>query len=139
MTPRAERYKTYLETLTPETLENLSNNVSETVHFKDPFNDVRGAENMHRVFQHMFENLDDIKFRVHHTIEQGDLCMMEWRFESRLRGQKWAFDGVSSLVFSDDGRVQSHIDYWDAATHFYERLPLIGAVIRWIRRRVAKP
>jgi len=134
-----ERYKIYLETLTPESLHDLPRHVTDQVHFKDPFNDVRGAEHMQRVFQHMFENLEDIRFTIHQAIEQDNICMMEWRFKSRLQGQDWCFDGVSTIRFSEDGRVQSHIDYWDAADNFYVRLPLIGALIRWIRKRVTTP
>jgi len=139
VTPKMERYKAYLESLTPETLQDLSSYVTDEVYFKDPFNDVRGADHMQRVFQHMFENLKDIRFIVHQTIEQDNICMMEWRFESRLRDKKWGFDGASKIAFSDDGRVQLHIDYWDAAGSFYARLPLIGTLIRWIGKRATTP
>ena len=107
------------------------------VRFKDPFNDVRGVDAMARVFRHMFENVGDIRFTVAHSVAAGATCLMAWRFEGRLRGKTWAFDGASVICFAPDGRVREHIDHWDAARDFYERLPVIGWLLAWLRGRLA--
>ena len=137
MTDHAARYKTSLESLSPQTLENLSDYVVPSVRFKDPFNDVTGIEPMQRILKDMFDQVENVKFTVRQIMSDGNRCLMEWRFEGRLRGKDWSFDGTSSIVFSGDGRVQSHIDYWDAAENFHQHLPVIGSVIRWINGRVA--
>ena len=31
----------------------------------------------------------------------------------------------------------NHIDYWDASTQFYNRVPIIRSLIRFIQRRVS--
>ena len=36
-----------------------------------------------------------------------------------------------------DGRIARHRDYWDAAGELYEKLPLLGTLMRWLRRRIA--
>ena len=132
-----ERYRAYLESLTPDTLANLSDHVTDDVRFKDPFNDVRGVDGMARVFRHMFDNVRDISFEVHRAMMEDDVCLMQWRFQGRLGCAPWAFDGTSALRFAPDGRVAEHIDYWDAAGSFYERLPFIGWLLSWVRRRLA--
>jgi hypothetical protein len=43
--------------------------------------------------------------------------------------------GASHLVFSDQGLVTLHRDYWDAAEELYEKLPLVGGLMRWLKRR----
>ena len=58
-------YVEYLENLSPSTIDTLNKYVSNNVRFKDPFNDVTGIEKMKVVFQHMFENVKNIKFEVH--------------------------------------------------------------------------
>lgn len=138
MTEHHERYRRYLETLTPESLAQLSVHVTPDVRFKDPFNDVRGVESMAAIFRHMFENIPEVRFTVRHLMAEGDNCLMTWRFEGKLRGRAWAFDGASALRFAPDGRVAEHIDYWDAAGNFYEQLPLIGWLLRRIRRRLSE-
>jgi len=34
------------------------------------------------------------------------------------------------------GKVVEHIDYWDAAEQVYERLPLLGPILRRVRQRL---
>lgn len=132
-----ERYRAYLETLTPDKLADLKNYVTEDVRFKDPFNDVTGAIAMMRVFRHMFENVGNISFTVLHAVSVDNICLMAWRFQGQLRGVPWIFEGMSIVRFASDGRVAEHIDHWDAARNFYERLPFIGWLLSRARRRLA--
>jgi hypothetical protein len=85
----------------------------------------------------MFDTLGAVTFKVRHAAADDDTCLMEWRFEATLRGRPWAFEGMSLVRFTPDGRVSEHIDYWDAAAALYERLPIIGRLLMWIRRRLA--
>ena len=136
MNPAHDRYRKYLETLTPKTLRELPEYVLSDVRFKDPLNDVRGVDSMARVFQHMFENVRGIQFEVRHSASDGTICLMSWRFEGYLSGKPWGFDGTSVIRFAEDGRVFEHIDHWDAARDFYERLPFIGRLLAFLRRRL---
>ncbi len=43
--------------------------------------------------------------------------------------------GASLLVLDGPGLVTLHRDYWDAAEELYEKLPVVGALMRWLRRR----
>jgi predicted ester cyclase len=131
-----DRYRRYLEGLSPETLGALGDFVTPDVHFKDPFNDVNGVEAMRRVLGHMFENVRDIRFTVSHMATDGNVCFMSWRFDGQLRDRAWSFNGTSVVSFNADGRVIEHIDHWDAAGDFYEHLPVIGHLLRFVRRRL---
>ena len=132
-----DRYRTYLETLTPESLAEISAYVTDDVRFKDPFNDTRGVDAMSRVFRHMFENVEDVNFDIHEMLAEGSVCLMAWRFGGRLSGKSWNFDGTSVIRFAEDGRVAEHVDHWDAGRDFYERLPLIGWLFATVRRRLS--
>jgi steroid delta-isomerase len=132
-----EAYRRYLETLSPSSLENLAAFVTPDVRFKDPFNDVRGVAAMQRVLTHMFDAVGPVFFRVTEMVSDKDSCMMHWRFSGTLRDSPWVFDGMTVVRFDGNGRVCEHIDYWDAAGAFYERLPAIGALLRWLRTRLA--
>ena len=132
-----DRYRRYLEDLSSATLGDLETYVTADVRFKDPFNDVRGVDAMRRVFQHMFENVQDVKFCAQDMASEGPMCFMSWRFEGKLRGNPWIFDGASIIRFAEDGRVTEHIDHWDAGVNFYERLPIIGSLLAFLRRRLA--
>jgi hypothetical protein len=33
-------------------------------------------------------------------------------------------------------RIDLHRDYWDAAEEMYEKFPLVGSLMRWLKNRV---
>lgn len=135
---RAAAYIRFYETMTPESLARLPDLVTPDLHFADPFNDVRGIAAMQRILAKMFADLREPRFVVTHHAWDGELCFLRWRFTARSKsGDPWAIEGMSELRFAADGKVASHIDHWDAGKQFYEKLPLIGALLRLIRRRVA--
>jgi len=136
MTDRLDTYITYLESLTPETLPSLDQYVTNDVRFCDPFNDVRGVALMTRVFEEMFENVGPVAFTVTKRAELGDQAFIAWRFDGRLFDKPWTFEGVSELTFAADGRVVEHIDRWDSAGDFWQRVPLIGWLLRRMKRRL---
>lgn len=133
-----QKYRIFLETLTSQTLHDLPHHVSVDVHFADPFNDVVGVTAMAAVFQHMFDNVKDIRFRVVEEATNGHIVFWNWTFDAQFRGKPWHVSGTSVLRFSSEGRVTEHVDYWDAAKHFYEKLPLIGTLLSGIRWRVSQ-
>jgi steroid Delta-isomerase len=109
--------------------------------FKDPFNEVRGLPAVQRIYAHMFEALEAPRFTVTARIQQGDQVFLAWdfrfAFRSYQRGREQLVRGGSHLRLAPDGRIASHRDYWDAAEEVYEKLPAIGSLMRWLKRRAA--
>jgi len=132
----ADAYVAFFENLTPESLSDLENVLNDGVRFSDPFNDVSGIQAMRGIFERMFRDVTDPKFRVSRVAFHGDACLLKWTFTGRSQIGALTIDGMSTLLFDDTGRVIEHVDYWDAAASVYERLPLIGAVIRFIQKRL---
>jgi steroid delta-isomerase len=137
---RLQRYTRFFEQMTVGGLGQLADVMTEDVHFVDPFNDVVGLEKVEAIFLHMFRNLEKIQFTVTHaaTIDDSETVgLISWELNSELRGRPYRIEGMSEISFASDGRVRRHIDHWDAARQFYERLPIIGWLLRMIRRRLA--
>jgi steroid delta-isomerase len=130
---------TFFETLTPASLATLPSLYATDARFKDPFNDVTGLPAISGIFSHMFETLEAPRFVVHERIVQGSQCFLTWEFRFRFRRFKQGEDqvilGGSHLVFDTAGRVTLHRDYWDAAEELYEKLPVVGGLMRWLKRR----
>lgn len=130
---------TAFEALTPDTVEALASLYSADARFRDPFNDVRGRAAVARIFGHMFEQLDSPRFEVHSAMSEGDTAWLDWTMHFAMRGQALQIVGATRLRFDDAGCVAEHRDYWDAAQELYEKLPVIGSAMRWLRRRLAVP
>lgn len=136
--PRAQRVIQFFETLGPADVARLGEIYTDDGYFKDPFNEVRGLAEIGRVFDHMFVALREPRFAVTEAVVQGDQCFLTWDFHFRFRSLAsgpQVVRGASHLRFAADGRVAWHRDYWDAAEELYEKLPGLGALMRWLRRR----
>jgi steroid delta-isomerase len=136
-----ERLVRYFEELTPADLDRLGTIYCEDALFKDPFNEVRGLAAIHGVFTHMFATVQTPQFRVTGTIPGQQEAMVAWEFHCRLgrSGQPLCLRGVSHLEFAPDGRVSRHRDYWDTAEELYMKVPLLGWLMRLLRRLLAAP
>jgi len=134
----ADAYLRFYETMEPHSLDQLDALVTPDVRFADPFNDVRGPEAMRRIFRHMFEKVQGSRFYVTYKAFDGNVLLVRWRFSGHVQvlgREPWVVEGVSEIHIDSDGRISAHIDHWDAAAQFYERLPLVGPLFRFIRRR----
>ncbi len=137
---RVARVVAMFESLAPADLARLAEFYTADARFKDPFNDVTGVPAIRRIFEHMFTALDEPRFVVRDVVAEGDQCFLTWDFDFRTRGagaQAMRIHGASHLRFDAAGRVAVHRDYWDAAEELYEKLPLVGALMRWLKRRAA--
>jgi ketosteroid isomerase-like protein len=129
----------YFETLSPDTVRAVAEHYAADARFKDPFNDVVGLAAIQHIFEHMFAQLEQPRFVVTGQVVQGAQCFLTWEFHFGFkrfqRGQSQVILGASHLVFSGAGLVTLHRDYWDAAEELYEKLPLVGSLMRWLKRR----
>lgn len=136
--PRTQRVVNFFETLAPQTLHQLPTVYADDVYFKDPFNAIQGQAPLIEIFQHMFDGVQHPRFVVIEAICQGDQAFLVWDFHFERQGlpSPMAIHGSTHIRFAADGRVNWHRDYWDAAEELYCKLPVIGAVFRWLQRYV---
>ncbi len=136
--PRVSTTIEFFEALKPADLTRMASIYSADATFKDPFNEVRGVAAIRHIFEHMFKALDAPRFVIHETVVEGDRCFLVWDFVFRFRGSpvEQTVRGGSHLHFdASDGRITLHRDYWDAAEELYEKLPVLGSLMRWLKRR----
>lgn len=131
------------EQLTPAQLPLLEGYYALDARFKDPFNDVHGVPAIRAIFAHMFESLEQPRFIVTQRLVQDDRAFLQWEFHFRLK--RWraqvpqCIHGATLVHFDAQGRVTLHRDYWDPAEELYEKLPVLGALMRWLRKAGAAP
>lgn len=129
----------YFETLREENVQELARFYARDAYFKDPFNEVQGLPAIEAIFRHMFQSLDLPNFVVKERVAQGQQAFLTWDFRFRFKGRpEWLLiHGATRLQFDGQGLVVVHRDYWDAAEELYEKLPVVGGLMRWLKRRVA--
>ena len=125
----------------PASLDRIDRYYPEDCHFKGPFNQGHGLAQTRRLSAHLFASLREPRFQVRGTVVQGSDCFLSWDLLFRFKrysdaGQR--VHGASHLKLAADGRIAYHRDYWDTAEELYEKLPLLGSLMRWLKRRVAR-
>ena len=134
-----ENLAVFFETLSPSNVSQLHTLYDAQASFKDPFNEVKGLPEIERIFSHMYVALDQPHFVITGQLVDGAQAFLTWEFRFRFK----RFDtttlqtvrGGSHVVFNEQGLVSLHRDYWDAAEELYEKLPVVGGVMRWLKKR----
>jgi hypothetical protein len=129
----------FFETLTPQSISRLGEIYAPEARFKDPFNEVQGLPAIEGIFQHMYVALDKPHFVVTQQVVDGDQAFLTWEFRFHFKRfdthTLQAVRGASHVVFNAQGLVTLHRDYWDAAEELYEKLPVVGGLMRWLKKR----
>jgi hypothetical protein len=131
----------FFETLTPASVAHCGDIYAADAHFKDPFHSVHGVPAIQAIYQHMFTALQAPRFVVRERITQGGQCFLTWDFHFRFKnnppGVAHTIHGGSHLRLDASGRITLHRDYWDAAEELYEKLPVVGGLMRWLKRKAS--
>ena len=94
---------------------------------------------MRRYFADLYSNVSELNFDFHgfDTVAEGEGYLrwtMRFRHPRLAGGQVIEVPGCSHLLWHD--KVYRHRDYFDAGALLYEHVPLLGRVIRWLKRRM---
>ena len=136
-----EKLSHFFETLNEAVdIEDFRTIYDDAVVFKDPFNEVKGIRAVYEVFEHMYQTLDKPRFIIKEYIDKQNVAYVKWDFIFAFKGEKNEnrFEGVSRLQINNQGKVISHVDFWDAAEHMYEKMPVVGLILRLIKRKISR-
>ena len=127
----------FFENISPADIARMGEIYTEDAYFKDPFNEVKGVAAIARIFEHMFAQLGEPRFHVHDALGTDREAFLTWDFLFRRGDQAMRIRGATHLRLDAHGRIHFHRDYWDAAEELYAKLPLLGALMRWLQRRLS--
>lgn len=130
---RLDDLLTWYGELTPESLPRIGEFYAVDAVFKDPFNTVRGLPAISAIYDHMFRTTERPRFVIRERIVQADQAFVTWDFSFALKGRAYNIVGGTHFHFDAQGLVVDHRDYWDAAEELWQKLPLIGGPVRWLR------
>jgi steroid delta-isomerase len=133
------RVKTFFETLDEEvSLDDLKSIYSEKIHFKNPFYELDDVAALYRFFRQLYQQVDDPKLLITESISDEKIIYLNWTFHFTFheKQERHSIEGVSRMRFDERGKILEHTDYWDAGENIYETFPLLGTLIRWVKKRI---
>ena len=91
---------------------------AEDVFFQDPLNQFRGVEQYRRMIGFIATYFQDVVMEVHDLQQQQNHIHSRWtlRWTAPFPWKpRMAISGRSELQVNSDGKICSHIDYWDCS------------------------
>jgi len=135
---KPEIYTHFFETITVKTpLTEYANIYAQNAFFKDPFHQINGVEKIYDIFQNMYKNLENPHFKIIETATNPIHLFVVWEFHFVFRGRADSFKGMSQLTLDSQGKINSHIDFWDAGEHIYAKIPILGWFINYVKNKIA--
>jgi steroid Delta-isomerase len=138
-----ERVEFFFTRISQSSLPQIRQLYAADAYFKDPFNEVTGIANIEKIFAHMFIQVKTPKFEIVSSIGNGSgqtpdtEAFLVWLFHWKEKEHAKPIRGSSHIKFNQDGQVVYHRDYWDAAEELYETIPVLGGLMRWIKKKLA--
>ena len=108
-------------------------------YFRDPFHEVSGIDEIEKYFLASTETIEDCRFDMEDVARNKRNYYFRWTM--RLKTKRDPENpieaiGTTHVRFDDHGRVLFHQDYWDAGSVVYERVPILGSLVRFVKKRV---
>jgi hypothetical protein len=118
--------------------ESVRSVYAEDAYFRDGFREVRGREDIEAYFLSTTEAIHECTFGIKDVGYSHGNYYFRWIMKLTLkrdRDNPLEEAGMSHVRFDANGQVVFHQDYWETAA-LYERLPIIGSIIRWVKKRI---
>ena len=129
------------QTLSKDNLFLLEQIYHQDVVFEDAAHRLEGFSNLFDYFQALYRNVIRCDLSIHERCQVEDKGFITWTMTLQhpklKQGCAIEVQGVSHLRFSE-GKVIYHRDYFDLGEMLYEHLPLLGSVIKAIKKRLGQ-
>ncbi len=113
---------------------------AETLFFNDTLKTIETRARLREYLIETAKRVENCQVEVLDVVRYGEDFYVRWKMmiaARRMNGGLPTFSfGISHLRFDASGQVVLHQDYWDAASGLFQHLPIIGGLLRWIKRRL---
>ncbi len=136
-----ERFKDLYSVFTQgNILAKVRNVYSKDAYLIDSFKELNGIEAIEAYILQFLKSLESCTFEFLDVAVSGEEYYFRWVSEAKAKtikkGQIIRSYGMSHIRFDETGKVVLHMDFFDSASNFYEHIPVLGGMIRFIKRRL---
>lgn len=136
-----ERFRGFFGDLREESIrKDIRSVYAPGVRFNDTLKAIEGVDALERYLVETARAVESCRVEVEEVLTSPSGVFVRWRMGIRFkrfrRGQTQESIGMSHLRFDAQGRVVYHQDYWDSGANLFEKVPVLGAGIRAVKRRL---
>ncbi len=142
MNDRSKRIRSAFNDLDARNLDVVDQFYAPDVIFEDPLGRIEGREELRAYYAAMYQTVLAIRFEFADDIVQDQSHVAFWSMFLRAprlnKGREIAVEGNSLIRFGGpEDQVIYHRDYFDMGAMVYHHIPLLGRVVRHIRKRLS--
>lgn len=119
-------------------LTRLEEVYADRIRFRDPVHTISGIASLRDYMAAMYDNLTECRFEYLDELIGEQSAYIKWhmmfrhpRFNNRLITVR----GITHVQF--DEKIFFQEDVYDMGELVFEHLPILGGIIRWIKKRMA--
>jgi len=136
-----ERFKDCFTPGTPENvLPKIRHVFAENAYFNDTLKEVNGNDAIETYLRQGFKALESCTFEFTDVAVSGSDYYFRWiadmKFKSLKKGRVLRSHGMTHIRFDETGKVVLQQDFWDSGSGIFEHIPVLGGLIKLIKRRV---
>jgi hypothetical protein len=112
---------------------------ADDAYFRDPFHEVDGIDAIEKYFVASTESIEECTFDMQDVARHDRNYYFRWTMHLKTkRDPEHPIEsiGITHVRFDDKGKVVFHQDYWDAGSVVYERIPVLGSMVRFVKNRI---
>ena len=108
---------------------------NDNVIFIDPTQKTEGLDSYIEAQEKLVKRCDDVFLKTHAISINENFGFVEWTLGLKIMGKEFIYPGTTRLIFSENGLIEEHRDYFDFCGPTFGPVPILGAFIRWMYRR----
>tara|TARA_B100001173_G_C15826551_1_gene478540 strand:+ start:212 stop:643 length:432 start_codon:yes stop_codon:yes gene_type:complete len=105
---------------------------NEDVTFIDPTQETKGLDSYVAAQEKLIKRCDDVCLETHAISINADCGFVEWTMGLKIMGKEFIYPGTTRLIFSKNGLIKEHRDYFDFCGPTFGPIPILGPFIRWL-------
>ena len=108
---------------------------NDNVIFIDPTQETKGLDSYVKAQEKLVKRCDDLYLETHAILINGNFGFVEWTMGLKIMGKEFIYPGTTRLIFSENGLIKEHRDYFDFCGPTFAPVPVLGPFIRWLYAR----
>ncbi|HEX3797579.1 MAG TPA: nuclear transport factor 2 family protein [Verrucomicrobiae bacterium] len=137
-----EQFKTFNSDFSTNNIINNTKLVyAQDLYFRDPFKEIHDEKEFEAYLLRGSSAVAEFSMQWLDVSEHDGNYYFRWIMSVKLHRDAQdkpasRTTGISHVRFGQDGKVIFHQDYFDGAAFIYEKIPVLGAEIRFIKKRL---
>ena len=126
-------YTTYTENNVRRHVRKL---YAHNAYYRDSFTEKQGVDNIESYLIQGTHIMHDLTFDLQDVAVHDGNYYFRWITQfshKRKKDEVTHLPGMSHVRFNKEGKIIFHQDFWDAGI-IYEKLPIVGLFIRWLKK-----